>query len=69
MKYTNFRRAAIGAVLVLALGCILLLRDPNRVWGERDYLLASAATILIVLNLGASYYMDKRNHEKSLKAR
>ncbi|WP_425618431.1 hypothetical protein NA78x_002136 [Anatilimnocola sp. NA78] len=69
MKYTNLRRAAIGATLIVILGVALMLRTPDRVWVQRDYMLISGATVLILLNLGASYYMDRRNHQKGLSAK
>jgi len=69
MKYTNLRRAAIGATLVIILGVVLILRTPDRVWTERDYLLITGAATLVLLNLSASYYMDYRNHQKGLGAK
>lgn len=63
MKYTHLRRAAIGAAVIAVLACFVMLRNANREFSARDYTMLGGAIALVALNLGASYYMDVRNHQ------
>lgn len=67
MKYTNTRRAALGATAILILGLIIFFRNGGLPKTSTDYMLMGAAFVLVGLNLGMSYYFDLQNHQRAQK--
>ena len=68
MKYTNTRRAAMGAAAILVLGLIIFFRNGRLPKTSTEYMLMGAAFVLVGLNLAMSYYFDLQgNRQDQLK--
>ncbi len=69
MKLTNTRRAAMGLLVILILAMFTWWRRAGKPFTQTDYMLIGAAVFLVTLNMIASYYFDRSNHERGLKGK
>ena len=60
MKFTNTKRALMGAAAILVLGAVITYRNAGRVFTKRDLILIGAAVLLVTMNVVASYYFDRQ---------
>ena len=67
MQYTNTRRAAMGAAMILILAFVIFVWRGRWPQTSADYALVGAAFALVALNLAMSYYFDLQRHRRDLK--
>jgi membrane-associated PAP2 superfamily phosphatase len=69
MKYTNTKRALMGAIAIAALLGILLYRRAGAAFTQSDYLIVGAALLLVAMNLAGSYYYDRKAYQENSRGK